>query len=44
MKDWTATEVYAQARREDWARGAVAAAGKSWATHMMKFSGAVVPR
>lgn len=32
------------ALREDWARRRVAAAGKSWATHLAKFSGAVVPR
>jgi hypothetical protein len=42
--DWTATEAYAEARREDWARRTVRAAGKSWATHMAKFSGAVLPR
>lgn len=42
--DWTATEVYAEARREGWARRTVAAAGKSWDTHMAKFGGAVVPR
>lgn len=30
--------------RDDWARNQVAAAGKSWATHMAKFSGTVVPR
>lgn len=33
-----------EAAREDWARRRVAAAGKSWATHMAKFSGAVLPR
>lgn len=42
--DWTVTEVYAEARREDWARGRVSKAGKSWATHLAKFSGAVVRR
>ncbi len=42
--DWTATEVYAEARREGWARDRVAAAGKSWVTHMAKFSGAVLRR
>jgi hypothetical protein len=44
MKDWTATELYAEAVREAWARRTVAAAGKSWATHLAKFSGAVLPR
>lgn len=33
-----------EALREDWARGRVAAAGKSWTTHMAKFSGTVLPR
>lgn len=42
--DWTATEVYAEARREGWARDRVAAAGHSWETHMAKFSGAVLRR
>jgi hypothetical protein len=42
--DWTATEVYAEARREDWARRTVRDAGQDWATHMAKFSGAVLPR
>jgi hypothetical protein len=42
--DWTVTSVYAEAQREAWARRTVRAAGKSWATHMAKFSGAVVPR
>lgn len=44
MMDWTTTEVYAEARREDWARAQVAAAGKSWDTHMVKFGGTVLPR
>lgn len=35
---------YDEAVRENWARGRVAAAGKSWTTHMAKFSGAVLPR
>jgi hypothetical protein len=42
--DWTATTLYDEARREAWARRTVAAAGKSWATHLAKFSGAVLPR
>lgn len=42
--DWTSTPVYGEAQREDWARRTVAAAGKSWATHLAKFSGAVLPR
>lgn len=42
--DWTATELYDIALRENWARKTVAAAGKLWATHMAKFSGAVVRR
>lgn len=42
--DWTETGLYAEAQRENWARGAVAAAGKSWTTHRAKFSGTVVPR
>jgi hypothetical protein len=42
--DWTVTEAYAEAQREAWARRTVVAAGKSWATHMAKFSGAVLPR
>lgn len=33
-----------QAQREDWARGKVAAAGKSWDTHLAKFDGTVLPR
>lgn len=36
--------VHAEARRENWARGQVAAAGKSWATHMVKFGGTVIER
>jgi formylmethanofuran:tetrahydromethanopterin formyltransferase len=44
MNDWTMTGTYSEAVREGWARKTVAAAGKSWATHMAKFSGAVVPR
>jgi len=44
MKDWTVTDLYSEAVREDWSRRTVAAAGKSWATHRAKFSGAVVPR
>jgi hypothetical protein len=42
--DWTATKLYAEAVRENWARRTVAAAGKSWTTHLAKFSGAVLPR
>jgi hypothetical protein len=42
--DWTATEVFSEAVREGWARNQVAEAGKSWDTHMAKFSGAVIPR
>jgi hypothetical protein len=34
----------AQALREDWARSRVAESGHSWATHMVKFDGTVVPR
>jgi hypothetical protein len=37
-------DVYAEAVREDWARGRVAAAGKSWATHLAKFDGTVLER
>lgn len=37
-------ELYYEALREDWARRAVAAAGKDWATHMAKFDGTVVKR
>jgi hypothetical protein len=44
VTDWTVTEVYAEASREDWARRTVADAGKSWLTHQAKFSGAVLPR
>ncbi len=43
-KDWTVTDLYSEALRENWARTLVAAAGKDWATHMMKFSGAVIAR
>jgi hypothetical protein len=42
--DWTVTPAYAEAQREAWARRTVRAAGKSWATHLAKFSGAVLPR
>lgn len=42
--DWTATPVWGEAQREDWARRTVAAAGKDWRTHLAKFSGAVLPR
>ena len=42
--DRTSTDLYSEAQREDWARGQVAAAGKSWTTHQAKFSGAVLPR
>lgn len=42
--DWTATEAWGEAHREDWARRTVAAAGKDWRTHLAKFSGAVLPR
>lgn len=44
MTDLTLTDAYNEAVREDWARRTVAAAGKSWATHQAKFSGAVVRR
>ncbi len=44
MKDWTVTEVYAEAVREYWARRRVARFGKDWRTHMAKFSGTVLPR
>jgi hypothetical protein len=37
-------EVYAEARREAWARAHVASAGKSWKTHTVKFDGTVLPR
>lgn len=37
-------ELHGEAIVENVSRVAVAAAGKSWTTHMMKFSGAVVPR
>jgi hypothetical protein len=37
-------ELHAEAIREDWARRQVVAAGKSWETHVAKFSGAVLPR
>lgn len=37
-------EEHAEALREDWARGRVAAAGKSWVTHLAKFDGTVLPR
>lgn len=42
--DWTVTDLYSEAVREKWARQQVAAAGKSWRTHMAKFSGVVLPR
>jgi hypothetical protein len=42
--DLTITEQYSEAQREAWARRTVARAGKSWDTHMAKFSGAVVAR
>lgn len=42
--DWTVTDLYSEAVREDWARNQVAAAGKSWKTYMVKFSGTVLPR
>lgn len=32
------------AKREDWARGRVKAAGKSWDTHLAKMDGTVLPR
>ncbi len=43
-KDWTVTDLYSEAVRENWARTQVAAAGKDWRTHMAKFSGAVIPQ
>jgi len=39
----TETLMY-EAMREDWARGKVAAAGKSWKTHLVKFGGTVLAR
>lgn len=36
--------LWQEALREAWARRTVAAAGKSWDTHLAKFSGAVLPR
>lgn len=44
MTDLTITETYSEAVREGWARRMVAAAGKSWKTHMTKFDGTVLPR
>lgn len=44
LADWTATAAYQEALRENWARDTVAAAGKSWSTHMAKFSGTVLRR
>lgn len=38
LEDWSA------ALRENWARDRVAAAGKSWNTHMAKFDGTVLRR
>lgn len=35
---------HSEAVREDWARRTVAAAGKSWETHLAKFDGTVLPR
>jgi hypothetical protein len=37
-------QAWDEAYREAWARRTVAAAGKSWSTHLAKFSGAVLPR
>lgn len=37
-------QAWDEAHREAWARRTVAAAGKSWSTHLAKFSGAVLPR
>lgn len=37
-------EAHDEALRENWNRNQVAAAGKLWATHLTKFSGAVLPR
>jgi hypothetical protein len=36
--------LHGEAHREGWARDRVAAEGKSWATHMAKFDGTVLPR
>jgi hypothetical protein len=36
--------VHEQALHENWARDQVTAAGKSWATHMVKFDGTVLER
>lgn len=44
MRDLTMTAVYGEATRENWARGAVTAAGKDWRTHLVKFDGTVLPR
>jgi hypothetical protein len=44
MTDWTGTDLWSEAMRENWARNQVARAGYSWATHLVKFSGAVLPR
>jgi hypothetical protein len=35
---------HTEALREDWARDRVAAAGKSWTTHLAKFDGTVLSR
>lgn len=37
-------DAHAEALRENWARDRVAAAGKSWATHLAKFDGTVLER
>ena len=37
-------DLHDRASSEDWARAQVAQAGRSWATHRVKFGGAVVPR
>jgi hypothetical protein len=44
MNDWTGTDLWSAAMRENWARNQVARAGHSWATHTVKFDGTVLPR
>lgn len=44
LADLEIERVWGEAHRENWARQQVADAGKSWETHMAKFSGAVLPR
>jgi hypothetical protein len=44
LTEWERAAGVSDAVREGWARDTVAAAGKSWDTHLAKFSGAVLPR